>query len=256
MTTTTLLRRTGVLLVSTGTAAALALLPSAAHASVHSVYGAQGNADATYVGPTSGGTCTLTSGLDSVTTTPTTFSHGTRNKSVSINATFTSSDSASDQVQVKGHLNSTLTIKRSHRDLKSFHLQTGGKLTTAHTVSGSACQGSGSLLAGSSTGTTFTEHKKGKITLTRTTKKANTVAEFVLINMKSNKLIHLEVVEGSAPGTSTATAKIKPGTYEMAGVGGIFTGAQSILKSPQRVSKVNVSTDLLLTFKPHKKHHH
>ncbi len=60
MKTNTFLRRSGAVLTSAGVAAALTLLtPIAADAAVHAQFAAQGSADATYTGPTVGGTCDL-----------------------------------------------------------------------------------------------------------------------------------------------------------------------------------------------------
>jgi hypothetical protein len=232
------MRRSGALLTTAGVAAALTMLtPVAANAAVHAQYAAAAEAEANYTGPTIGGTCDLASapGSDDIQTSISSFTHGTRHKAVNMDATFASSDNGGDTVRVRGHLSSDLTIKRRHKDLTSFDLGVGGSVKITHSVSGSACEAQGDVLG--EMAIVFTEHHKGYFYLTRTTKKPGSIAEFVLVNTKNNKLVTLDIFSGSKS-HETSRALLKPGKYavELA-VAGITTGTGGIiLKSGTPVS--------------------
>ena len=225
------------------------------HASVAATYFAAASSDAHYVGPTSGGTCTLTSpiGSDDVTSTPKNFSHGTKHAAVSINAVYTSSDNSSDQVRVKGHVTSALTLKKVHNDLRSLELKSSGSMTVSHTVSGSACQGSGEALAEAEP-VLFTEKKKGTFTLTRDLV-PNSASIFVLVNEKTDTAVAFDLAQTTGTSHATYTAKLKPGHYLIEAESGVTAGG-AFLKSAQRTTKASMKNDLVATFTPKKKKHH
>ena len=127
MSTRTFATRSVAILASAGTAATLALLPSAGHAAVHVSYLAAANSTVSYIGPTSGGSCALT-GDGSVTSTTTNFTHGTKHKNAAIKAHYTSSDNSADRTTIKGSISSTMTLKKVNNDLSVFDLKTGGSL--------------------------------------------------------------------------------------------------------------------------------
>src|SRR5262249_55257786 len=142
----TRVRRAMALVGGAGVAVAFTLVPGTAHASVQAEYVAEASADARYTGPTPSGVCALTSapGSDEVESTPTMFSHGTKQKAVNLDATFASPDNSADTVRIKGHLESTLSVKRAaHKDLADLDLKAGGTVKVSNKMSGSACQGSG-----------------------------------------------------------------------------------------------------------------
>jgi hypothetical protein len=234
-------RRTGVVVTSAAVAAGLTLLsPVAAQASVQADFGAAANANADYTGPTLGGTCTLSSapGTDNVSSSTATFGHGTRNRSVDLDATFASSDNPADTVRVRGHVSSTLTMRKKNRDLTSFDMATGGSVKVTHAVTNSNCAGSGVVLGEMQMA--FTEHHKGWFYLTRDTKKPGSVTEFALVNLKSGKLVTLDFFAGTQS-HSTSRALLKPGRYGFEiGVEAIEGGTQGItLKTAQpRTSKI------------------
>lgn len=244
------IHRSVAVLATAGLGAALAFIPSgSALAAVQGQYGAEAQADATYTG-SGGGSCDLTSGLDSVTTTPVAFTHGTKHQSVSLDATFTNSLDSSDQVTVAGHATSSLTLKRKAGDLKSFDMTVGGSVTISHTIVGSQCRGSGQLTAASQV--MFTEHKKGVLTLTRDTKKAGSLATFVLVNLDTDRAIAIDAFEGSHS-HNVAHLKLKPGNYEIADNQlGVFAGQGMLLKSGQRSAKVAQTIHLTASFAPKK----
>jgi hypothetical protein len=250
---TTFIRRSGAVLTSAGVAAALTLFtPVTANAAVHAMYGAFGQADENYVGPTVGGTCDLSSGDDSVDSSVAHFTHGTKHRSLNLDAAFTSSDSTSDTVRVKGHLASKLTLHRKHKDLTSFTLGVGGKLGVHHSVGGSACSGSGSLLA--ETQAVFTEHKKGWFYLTHDVKKPNSVIQLEMINVNTDKLVTLDFYAGDQSQLTTRT-KLKPGRYAILAEAGMTVGASGvILAKGTSAQKTKMSTTIVGTFKPAKKH--
>jgi hypothetical protein len=251
MTTRTFVHRSVAILAATGTAATLALLPSSGQAAVHVTYLAVASSDVDYIGPTVGGTCNLT-GSDDVEATPSTFTHGSRAKKSSINAHYTSSDNSADRTTIKGTINSRMTVKKAHNDLRSFELKTGGSLKISHDVSGSACKVSGEAVAGT-TSMVFTEKKKGTFTLTRDVKVPNSLSEFFLINATTGDPVVLDLSQ--SPGTShaTYTAKLKPGKYAIQAVAGLTAGGAFVLKSAQRTQKVSLKNDLRAVFTP-KKH--
>jgi hypothetical protein len=255
MSTRTFVHRSVAILAGTGAAAALALIPSASHATVQAAYVAAAETDANYIGPTSGGQCDLSSPASQHETTPVDFSHGTKRRSAQITAKYTSSDNGSDQVTVKGNVSSSLTLKKSHNDLRSLDLKTGGSVKISHTESGSACMGTAEALAGLE-GMIFTEHKKGTFTLTRNMKQANSVSEFELVNAKTDQPVVLDVSSGAGTSHATFKAAIKPGTYEIMAFCGVSSPGNVILKSAQRTTKVSLRNEMLAVFTPAKKHHH
>jgi hypothetical protein len=250
MSTSMIVRRSVAVLASTGVAAALALVPAGAHASVHGEYAAVGSAEADYVGPTVGGTCALTSGVDDPVGPIHSFSHGTKHSSVDMAETFTSSDNSSDQVTVKGHVDTSLTLKRKHNDLSAFELTAGGSISIKHAVPGSVCHANGSVLAVLPE-LAFTEHKKGWIYLTRDTLKPNSFSELILVSEKTNSAIALDIFAGSASHV-TSRALLKPGAYELEETEcGLEIGGAGILGKAQVLSQKAAQTiHLQGQFKP------
>jgi|tagenome__1003787_1003787.scaffolds.fasta_scaffold20648497_1 hypothetical protein len=251
MTRSILTRRSGAVLTSVAVAAALTILaPSAAQAGVHAQFAAAGQASANYTGPTVGGQCNLASGDSSVESSIATFSHGTKSRSASVDATFASTDNAADTVRVQGHVNTSLNVKRRGKDLASFNLGVGGTVKVSHALTNSNCAGSGAVLG--EMAFQFTEHHKGWFYLTRDTKKPGSISEFVLINLNSGKLVTLDLFEGTKS-HSVSRALLKPGNYgiELAEAGIMGGGSGGIaLKSQARVSKIARSITLLGEFKP------
>ena len=236
MKTNTFLRRSGAVLTSAGVAAALTLMtPLAANAAVQAQFAAQGSADASYNGPTVGGTCELSDGDSDTQSSIAMFTHGTKHRSVNLDATFASSDNAADTVRVRGHVNADFTVRKKNRDLRSFELAVGGSIKVTHALGGSACDGSG-FVDGAFI-LQFTEHHKGFFYLTRDTQKTGSVAELVLINLKNGKLVTLDIYAGGKS-HSVSRALLKPGKYAVQiAQAGITTGtAGIILKSGQPVS--------------------
>ncbi len=242
-------RRVLAVTASTGLAVALAWLPAGgANAKVVGTYEAVGQANANYTGPTIGGTCDLILGDDNPASPTASFSHGTKRRSINLDATFASSDNAADTVRVRGHAASALTLKKRHRDLASFNLGVGGAVKVTHSTSGSTCDGQGSVLA--EVTIQFTEHKKGFFTLTRDTKKRGSVEEFILINLKNNKLVTLDFFEGTHS-HATSRALLKPGKYAVEAVAGITGGeGGGILKSQPRSTRTALTLSLHGVFKP------
>jgi hypothetical protein len=252
-------RRSVAVLASTGAAAALALIPAGgAHAQVKTEYIGIGQAEASFVG-TGGGNCDLSSapGSNEVEGSPVTFSHGTKHVSADLKATFTNSLNTSDTVTVKGHVDSTLTVKRQpNKDLSSFDLTAGGSVKITHSVIPSQCHGSG-LMAGLIEGAIFTEHKKGYFYFTRDTKKPNAETEFILLNEKTDQEVAFDIYIGGAS-HATSRALLKPGTYALEETITAVTGGGGTLagKSAQRSTKVTQTAELNGQFKPLKKKHH
>jgi hypothetical protein len=249
--TRSIVRRSFAIVASTGVGAALALIPSgSALANVQGQYALSGNADSSVVG-SGGNTCDLTSGDDSPSSSPVAFTHGTKHRSIDLNATFTNSLNSSDKVKVKGHADSALTLKKKGSDLNVFDMTIGGSVKISHTVTGSGCSGSGQLIA--QTQVDFTEHKKGTFTLTRDTKKPNSFSEFVLFDLKRQKVVTLDVFEGDHSHASSR-AVIKPGKYEIAMTElGILSNNSSFLKTQALSRRVAQTIHLHGEFTP-KKH--
>jgi hypothetical protein len=249
MTSHTRFRRGLAVVAGAGAAAALTLLPGTAHAAVKGLYAATGESDVRYVGPTSGGTCTLTSGDDNPVGKVSTFSHGTKRSSVDLKTRYTSSDNSSDVTTVKGHLDSALTLKRKAGDLKSFALSAGGTLSVSHAVPGSACQATGSMLA-QVPQLQFTEHHKGWFYLTRDTKKPNSFTEFILVNLNTNSAVALDVYSGTKSHV-TSRVKLGAGNYmvEQTQIG-LEIGSTGVLKSAQLSKRAEQTVHLTGQFKP------
>jgi hypothetical protein len=252
MTTSRLARRSVAVLAATGATAALAFVPAgSAQADVAGLYGAIGSANATYTGTTVGGACNLAvPGSDSVDSPVRHFSHGTRAASVNLDATFISSDNPADTTRVKGHVDSTLTLKKHNKDLQSFALGVGGTVSVHHAVSGSLCSASGTVAG--ATQVTFTEHRKGWFTLTRDTRKPNSVSEVALVNLKTQKIVSFDIFIGSQS-HETSRALLKPGKYELIQTeGGITAGENGLfLKSgAPRTARATLTIHISGEFKP------
>lgn len=244
-----IVRRPVAVLAGTGTAVALALVPGAAHAQVAGLYAAAGESSAHYTGTGTGGTCDLTSGSASTTSSIRHFNHGTKHASADLNATYTNSLDTSDQVTVKGHLDSSLTLKRKHHDLSSFELTAGGSISINHSVIGSDCSASGEVLG--EVQLQFTEHKKGYLTLTRDTKKPHSLTEIVIENVATGQEVAFSIFEGSQSHI-VSKALLKPGTYQVAELlAGVSSGdAGPLPKSAPRTSKVAQTLDVSGVFAP------
>jgi hypothetical protein len=211
MTMHTLLRRSGAVLTGLGVTAALTLITTTdAQAAVHGEYGAIGSSFASYNGPTIGGTCNLTSGDSSPESDIANFSHGTRKRSVSLNTVYTASDNLSDTTHVQGHIDTSLTLARRGKDLRSFELTAGGKLSVSHSVGGSHCRAGGSVIG--ATQVVFTEHKKGWFYLSHDSKKPNSALTAVIFNADTGKVVTVSFFEGTAS-HETTRALLKPGRY-------------------------------------------
>jgi hypothetical protein len=254
MTTTTLLRRSAAVLTSAGVVAALTILtPATAQAGVHAQYAAIGSAYASYDGPTAGGSCNLTSGDNSVQSSIADFGQGTKRRSVDLDATFTASDNPADTVRVRGHVDSKMTVEKRGRDLRSFELAAGGKVSINHSIAGSSCVGQGSVAG--ATQTMFTEHKKGWLYITRETHKPNSAVTVVVVNLKSGKLVTLEFFQGTKS-HSTSRALLKPGKYGLVETQvGVSVGGFGLLsaKGAQRAAKVKLTSTISGEFKRIKK---
>jgi hypothetical protein len=253
MTTSRFVRRSVAVLASAGATVSLALIPAGgAHAAVHGMYAAFGDAEANFSG-SGGGDCNLSAGDSSALSPVHHFTHGTKHSSVDLDATFTNSLDSSDSVRVKGHADTALTLHRKRGDLTSFALAAGGKLAVQHSTSGSQCVGSGSV--GAETVVDFSEHHKGYLYLTRDTKKPNSFSTYFLINVDTDKLVTVSFFEGGQS-HSTSRALLKPGRYELAETElGVSIGEGGILaKSSGRDSKAKLTVNLTGEFKPSKKH--
>jgi hypothetical protein len=255
MNSSLIFRRSVAVLAGAGATTALALIPStAANASVKAEFGARGDAHASYVGPTVGGMCTLTSGDQEPLSSGVTFHRGTKRQSVNLGATFTSSDNSADQVRVKGHVKSALTIKRKHGDLSSLDFTADAAVTITNTVSGSACRGSGDAL-GTIPLLSFTEAKKGKLNLSFTTSKPHALIEFIVFSYKTDEPITQIVNVGDrTQGTSQMT--LKPGKYAIAETEiGAFSGSIAG-KSASLSHKTSRTVEVTARFTPKTHHHH
>jgi hypothetical protein len=253
MQTSLILRRSVAVLASAGATAALALIPStAAHASVKAEFVAEGESNAQYVGPTAGGTCDLTSGVESPESSGVTFHHGTKHQAVNLGATFTSSDNSADQVRVKGHVKSALSIKRKGGGLSSLDLTADAAVTITHTVSGSACRASGATF-GVIPLVSFTESKKGTLNISYKSSKPNALLAFAVFDFATEQPI-VEVVNVGSHTHGTAQVTLKPGKYAIAeSEAGVFAG--SILgKSASLSQKVAKTVEVKAVFTPKKKH--
>jgi hypothetical protein len=255
MNSSLLFRRSVAVLASAGATTALALIPStAAHASVKAEFVAEGEASAQYVGPTVGGTCTKTSGNQQSNSSGVTFHHGTKRQSVNLGATFTSSDNSADQVKVKGHVKSALTIKRKHGDLSSLDFSADAAVTVSNTVSGSACRGSGETFAMIPL-MSFTEAKKGKLNVSFTTSKPNALIEFIVFSYKTEEPI-MEVVNVGDRTQGTSQMTLKPGKYAIAETQiGAFSGSIAG-KSASLSHKTSRTVEVTASFTPKTHHHH
>lgn len=251
MNSSSIFRRSVAVLGSAGAAAALALIPStAAHASVKAEFVAEGQAGANYVGPTVGGSCTLTSGATTTQSSGVTFHNGTRRQAVNVGATFTSSDNSADKVKVKGHVKSALSITRKGGSLSSLDLNADAAVTITHTVSGSACQGSGAAF-GVVPLLNFTESKKGRLDISYKSSQPQALLAIAVFSYKTQQAV-LQVVNVGDHTQGTAHVTLKPGKYAVAQTEvGVFSGIL-FAKRATLSQKVAKSVDIKATFTPHK----
>jgi hypothetical protein len=154
---------------------------------------------------------------------------------------------------VKGHADTSLTLHRTHGDLTSFALGVGGNLSVQHSVAGSECQASGSVLGEMQV--FFSEHKKGYLYVTRDTKKPADFTEYVLINTDTEKLVSLDFFQGGQS-HQTNRALLKPGHYAIEeGELGLSVGGSGISgRSGTLDAKAKATVTLVGQFKPSKKH--
>jgi hypothetical protein len=251
MTSTTLLRRSVAGLAGAGVTAALTLVPTGAHAAVHAKYDAEGDAQATFA--TSGGSCTLTSGNADPVSSGVAFTHGTKHQSVDLDATFTNSLNSADTVRVRGHGDSALTLRKKHNDLTAFDLSVGGSIKITHSVSGSQCEASGAVFGEMSA--EFSEHKKGWMTITRTTKKPGSASIYSLVDVTRNKPVAEEIFEGGHS-KEVVRALLKPGKYviEEAEAGIVAGEGNAIFAKTGRRSTVAQTVHISGSFAPLKHH--
>jgi hypothetical protein len=252
MSTRTIVHRSVATFISAGAAAALALAPAGgAHAAVQAQFITGGSASSSVVG---GGanTCDLTGGSSSATMSQVAFNHGTKRRSADLKATYTDSLNTSDKVTVKGHFDASLTLRKKHNDLSSFDLTGGGSVKVTHTVTGSGCSAEGLVGAGVQE-LLFTEHKKGWFYVTRDTKKPNSLTEFVLVNLKTDQTVGLDIYEGG-PSHTTSRALLKPGKYALEQTEvAITVGGAGLLKSAPLSARAKQTIELKGQFKPLKK---
>jgi hypothetical protein len=248
---TSMLRRPVALLASAGVTTAIALLPSAsAHAISEPTLEAAGNANAQYVGPTSGGSCDETSGDDDVTSPGVSFHHGTKHQSVNLGATFTSSDNSADQVKVKGHVTTALTIKRKGGGLSSLDFTAQAAVTISHTESGSACRGSGDMF-GAIPLMNFSESKKGHLNIAYASSKPSALIEFLVFSYKTDEPV-TEIVNVGDHTHGTAQVLLKPGKYAVAESEIGAFGGQLLGKSASLRHKTAKTVEVKATFTPQK----
>jgi hypothetical protein len=99
---------------------------------------------------------------------------------------------------------------------------------------------------------TFTEHRKGWFTLTRDTRKPNSVSEVALVNLKTQKIVSFDIFIGSQS-HETSRALLKPGKYELIQTeGGITAGENGLfLKSgAPRTARATLTIHISGEFKP------
>jgi len=230
MPTTTSLRH-GAAGLATAGALALTMLPGAAHAGVITQYAAFASSESQYTGSTTGVTCDLSAGSDNELSGIAKFAHGTKRRSVTLRSTYTRSDDSTDRVKVRGHLDSSMTLRRAGRDLRSFALTAGGSLSVSHAISGSSCDVQARVAAGTE-GFRFTEHHGGWLYLTRDTRKPDSFMSYELINAKSGHVLAFETFQGTKSHQVSRT-RLKPGTYRLEQIQvGLFVGQTfGILKS-------------------------
>jgi len=228
-----LLKRSAALLATTASAAALTLIPaSQAQALGPSGFVVSGNASADWTG-SGGGSCTLTSspGSDEVSTTPVNFQHGTRSRTLDMAATFTNSLDSTDRVKVKGHMKSTLTLRKyGNGDFRLLDLAASASLTTTHTVTGSHCAGSGSIGSGMLT-KPFKVSKRGKLAVSYQASNPQAIIEVVVVKASNGRsVVTLESFGSHLKGSVGAT--LKPGQYVLLGAAvGVSTGQSGIAKA-------------------------
>lgn len=228
-----LLKRSAALLATTASAAALTLIPaSQAQALGPSGFVVSGNASADWTG-SGGGSCTLTSspGSDEVGTTPVNFQHGTRSRTLDMAATFTNSLDSTDRVKVKGHMRSTLTLRKyGNGDFRLLNLAATGSVTTKHTVAGSHCAGSGSMGSGL-LAKPFKVSKRGRLAVSYQAANPHALVELIVVKASNgHSVVTLESLASHLKGSAGAT--LKPGQYVLFGAAvGVFSGSSAITKA-------------------------
>jgi hypothetical protein len=223
-------RRTLALTASGSLVAALAWLPGVpASALVHNQFGVGGSSSSDYTGTVGPNACLVTSGAgtDSVSTTPIDFSAGTRTQSADLNTTFTSTANSADITAVNGHYKGSLTVSKSHGDLRTFRMGGSGQISIIRAL-GNATQCATSAIMGVTSTTDFTESKPGWLYVTRDTKKpAESI--FIAVDNTHNRALLFEEYFGGAS-HATERAFLTPGSFSIpewilavvAGGSGIF----------------------------------
>jgi hypothetical protein len=204
-------RRTLAVTAGGAIVAALAWLPlGSASAGVHNTFSVGGSSQSDYTGTVGPNICQVTAGSTSVSTTPITFSSGTRSQSASLSTTFTSTASSADVTSVSGHYRGSLTVATHRGDLAGFTMGGSGSLAITRAL-GAATQCDTSAVMGVTSMTDFTESRAGWLYVTRdTTKPAETI--FIAVDNTHQRVVVFDEFFGAAS-RATERGFMSPGLF-------------------------------------------
>jgi hypothetical protein len=209
-------------------AAGLAWLPAGpASAAVKFQFAANATAEV------SSSSCSLTSGDANVSSQTPILTHGKRNRSVAMDATFTATADSTDTVHATGHISGTAAVSKKGPNLSKATV-TGTGAVSLHNSKGTntVCDPSASVSSGVEM--LFSEGAKGWLYVQRSTVAKAGVSE-VIVETSAGKAVVFEIYQGGASKASTR-AFVKPGKFTAAMAVGATAGQTIILKSPPRNS--------------------
>jgi hypothetical protein len=219
----TSVRRTVSVVASVALAAGVAWLPAGpASAAVHAEFTAEGNADTS-------SDCALTSGDASPESTPATFSHGKKSRSVALDATFTATGDPTDVVHATGHYGGTMVLKKKGPHLSRAVLSGSGAVSIDRTKGNSTvCDPDAAIALLSEM--EFSEGSAGWLYLQRSTVSKPGLTEMIVAkSLSSSNAVIFEIYQGGASQASTR-AFVKPGGFQAVMAVGLSAGNFILLK--------------------------
>jgi hypothetical protein len=206
-------------------AAGLAWLPAGpASAQVKFQFAASASAEVS-------SSCTLTSGDPSVSSATPILTHGKRNRSVAMDATFTATGDSTDTVHATGHISGTVAVSKKGRNLGKA-VVTGSGAVALHNSKGTNTVCDPNATVSSNMEMLFSEGAKGWLYVQRSTAFKAGASE-VIVQTSSNKAVVFELYQGG-PSHSSTRAFVKPGSFSAAMAVGVTAGQSIILKSQPR----------------------
>ena len=208
-------------------AVGLAGLPaSPASASVLFQFGADGDA-------TTNVECPLSSGDDSVKSTTGLLTHGTKHRAIALDATFTATGDATDQVHATGQYAGDVAVTKTGSHLASVTVSGHGSVSVDRSKKPAVSDCDVNAVVSVGVEMEFTEGKKGWLYLERSTVSHPGAVDVAVEPASTKTPVFFELYQGGSSHTS-ARGFVKPGDYDATLAVGLTAGNVDVFKSPPR----------------------